>query len=146
MSLNQDSYLILPGTTTFQDLDSKISYDTTEENEVAEIRYYYHGAYLGTATVDLAQKASVTYEFPEEAESLNKKNIVVVNVKIILLVILAVAVVLIAIIIIYSIASSYNIMDYKKGSKKRSLLRRKRKRNRKDGPHFPSSRFNGFDL
>lgn len=146
LSLNQDSYLILPGTTTFQNLDSKISYDTTEENEVAEIRYYYHGAYLGTATVDLAQKASVTYEFPEEAESLNKKNIVVVNVKIILLVILALAVVLIAIIILYSIANSYNIMDYKKGSKKRSLLRRKRKRNRKDGPHFPSSRFNGFDL
>ena len=146
LSINKNSYLIMPGTTSFKELDSEISYDTDDAHEVANIFYYYHGAYLGTATIDLVQKAPVSYEFSTESEAAGDKNIVVINVKLILLIILAIAIFLITVFVIFSFVNSYNIIDHKITGKKRSITGRRRKRNRKDGPHFPSSRFNGFDL
>ena len=63
--LNKDSYLIMPKNITFEEMDSRISYDTAGENEVATIQYFYHGAYLGTATLDRAESTPVYYEFEE---------------------------------------------------------------------------------
>lgn len=48
LSLNKDSYLILPKTVSFQELTSEISYDVSGENEVAAINYYYEDTYVGT--------------------------------------------------------------------------------------------------
>lgn len=148
LTLNQNSYLIMPKTITFDDLDSEISYDTDKENEVAVIRYYYHGAYVGSATVDLAKEAHATYDFAEniqeEEPGVEKEpNVIVVNIRTVLSAVLIIATILIAIIVIRSIISSYSFLD---GGRNRKRRRRMQKRNRKDGPHFPSSRFNGFDL
>lgn len=148
LALNTDSYLIIPKSVSFDDLKSEISYDTDEENEVAEINYYYHDAYLGTATVDLARNASATYEFTQNTDDLSdvetkKPNVIVVNIKTVLIIILSIAVLLIVIFIIHSIINSYNFLDNGRTVKKR---RKRRKRSRKDGPYFPSSRFKDFDL
>lgn len=145
LSLNQDSYLIMPRSASFNELDSEISYNTTQEQEVAVIQYYYHGAYVGTATLDLASTSSVSYEFTENNDTVintEEQNIIVVNIKLILIGILTVAVIIIAIIIIRSVIRSYSFLD------SRWTVRRRKwnKRNRKDGPHFPSSRFGGFKL
>ena len=148
LTLNQSSYLIMPKTITFDDLDSQISYETSGENEVAVIEYYYHGAYVGNATVDLAEDAPASYDFTEktsieEPEKETEPNVIIVNIKSVLICILVIALILIAIFVIRSIINSYSFLDGGRTSKRR---RRMRKRNRKDGPHFPSSRFNGFDL
>lgn len=148
LSLNQDSYLIMPKTTVFDELDSEISYDTDEENEVAVINYYYHGAYVGTATVDLADEKSATYDFTEnvpEIEDVVEKepNVIIVNIKIILIVVLIIAALLISFFVIRSIIDHHNFLYNRRTIKKR---RKKLRRSRKDSPHFPSSNFNDYNF
>lgn len=145
LALNTDSYLIVPKAASFDELDSEISYDTDNEEEIAEINYYYHGAYLGTATVDLA-KETPDYEFTQSTDSFpesetNEPDIIVVNIKTVLLIVLAIAILLIIIIVLHSVMNNYNFLNNGKTVRKRS-----RKRNRKGGPHLPSSRFNDYDL
>ena len=146
LTINQSSYLIMPKTTTFDQLESEISYDTPEENQVAIINYYYHNAYIGSATVDLARDMPIAYDFTEKAqvqEPLPDKetNVVVVNIKTVLTIILAIAALLIVLFVLYSVINSYNFLDGKKGFRR---SRKRRKRNRKEGPHFSSSRFKDF--
>lgn len=145
LSLNQDSYLIMPKNASFSELDSEISYNTTNEQEIAMIQYYYHGAYMGTATLDLASTSHISYEFTENNDAVidaEEQNVIVINIKLILIGILVTTAIIIAIIIIRSIIRSYNFLD-----NRRTVRRRKwNKRNRKDGPHFPSSRFGGFNF
>lgn len=145
LALNTDSYLIVPKAASFDELDSEISYDTDNEEEIAEINYYYHGAYLGSATVDLA-KETPAYEFTQSTDSFpesetNEPDIIVVNIKTVLIIVLAIAILLIIIIVLHSVINNYNFLNNGKTVRKRS-----RKRNRKGGPHLPSSRFNDYDL
>lgn len=145
LSLNQDSYLIMPKNASFSELDSEISYNTTNEQEVAMIQYYYHGAYMGTATLDLASTSHISYEFTENNDAVidaEEQNVIVINIKLILIGILITTAIIIAIIIIRSIIRSYNFLDNRKTVRRRKW----NKRNRKDGPHFPSSRFGGFNF
>ncbi len=138
LSLNQDSYLIMPKNAVFGELDSEISYDTEDENQVAIIQYYYHNAYLGTATLDLAGTSSISYEFTENSDAVihtEDQNVIVVNIKLILAGILVFAVIIIAIIVIRSFVRSYNFHNNRQNRRKRNL----NKKNRKNGPHFPSS-------
>lgn len=145
LSLNQDSYLIMPKNADFSELDSEISYDTEDKNQVAIIQYYYHKAYLGTATLDLAGTSSLSYEFTENSDAVinaDDQNVIVVNIKFILMGVLAIAAFIITIIIIRSIVRSYNFHNNRQERRRRKL----RKKNQKKGPHFPSSRFGGFKL
>lgn len=145
LSLNPDSYLILPKTVNFNELESKISYHTASENEVAQINYYYHNTYVGTATVDSAGDDRSSYYFDssisdgsQNADTASDERIIFVNIKVVLLCVLAAAAVIILIIVIHAVAANYNFLDQKR--------RRKRRRNRKNNLRFPSSKFDGFDL
>ena len=134
----------MPKNITFEEMDSRISYDTAGENEVATIQYFYHGAYLGTATLDRAESTPVYYEFEENTDmdgEVSEQKIIVVNIKLILIGIAIAAALLIAIFMIRTIIRSYNIIENKSAARRWT-----RKRKRKDGPHFPSSRFRGYDL
>ncbi|MDE7249040.1 MAG: D-alanyl-D-alanine carboxypeptidase, partial [Lachnospiraceae bacterium] len=138
LSLNQNSYLIMPKNAVFSELDSKISYDTEDQNQVAIIQYYYHNAYLGTATLDLAGTSSISYEFTENSDAVintEDQNVIVVNIKLILMGVLAIAVFIITIIIIRSFVRSYNFHNNRQDRRRKRL----NKKNRKNGPHFPSS-------
>ncbi len=138
LSLNQNSYLIMPKSAVFSELDSEISYDTEDQNQVAIIQYYYHNAYLGTATLDLAGTSSISYEFTENNDAVintEDQNVIVVNIKLILMGVLAIAVFIIAIIIIRSLVRSYNFHNNRQDRRRKRL----NKKNRKKGPHFPSS-------
>ncbi len=68
LRLNPDDYLVLPKTIAFEDTVSRISYDTTEENQVALITYTYHDVPVGTASVDFVSENSESYVF-EDAEN-----------------------------------------------------------------------------
>lgn len=155
LSLNQESYVILPKTVDFEELTSEISYDVFEENQIAKIDYYYHGAYVGTASIDLADREHTSYDFTREplrAENGltpytvdNQKNIIFINVKIVLLVILIVAALLIVIFVIRDIVTNYAFISGNRNRKRRKYWNRK-KRNRDKGPTFPSSRFDDFNF
>ncbi len=144
LSLNPDSYLIMPGTASFDDLDSEISYETTQEDQVAIINYYYHDVYVGSATVDLAPQTNASREFtrsPQQAQEPPDSDVIVINVQIILIIVLVIALLLIAFFTARSVINNYS---FRRIGGVRRRERGFHKRNRKDGPHFSSSRFNRF--
>ncbi|MBQ8598402.1 MAG: D-alanyl-D-alanine carboxypeptidase [Lachnospiraceae bacterium] len=154
LSLNKDSYVILPGTITFEELESEISYDTTSKDEVAYIHYSYHDNYLGTAIVNLVRKTPASYDFTTVTQTsaekeTNEGNVIVVNVKLVLIAVVAVAALLVLVFFIHSVIINYHFSGAKRSKEKRKAKYKykfKTKKNRKDGLSFPSSRFNDFDL
>ncbi len=147
LTLNTDSYLIVPKSARFDELDSEISYDAVRENQVARINYSYHGVYLGTATIDLTDKTSSGYEFTQSGEDLNmdspeEPDVIVINIKLVLMAVIILAAILIIIFILHSLINNYSFLNTKTGIRKHG----RKKRRKKDGPYFPSSRFKNFDL
>ena len=136
LGLNESSYLILPKTITFDDLDSEVSYDTDNDQEIAIINYSYHGAYLGSATVDLLSTEGYSSApakrifFPLCPVELLDKTIII-NVFYVMIWIFALALLVILISFIHSVFINYNLFD---GMKRKHYRRRTRKSNR--GPHF----------
>ena len=166
LSLNQNSYIILPGTITFDQLESELSYETNSSDEIAYIRYSYHDTYLGTAVINLIEEVPITYDFtsvtPKTAEETTAEgHVIVVNIKLVLIAVVAIAVLLMMIFFIHSIIVNYHFSSDKRTKAKRKAKYKYKfktkpqrssrkslftKKNRKDGPSFPSSRFNDFDL
>lgn len=152
LSLNKNSYLILPKTVDFEDLSSEISYDVSAQNEIARINYYYHGTYVGTASVDLTGSGRTGYDFDSkpladqdtssDASDSSEEKIIFINIKTILIIIVAIAVLLILIFVIRDIISNYSFLS----SRTRRFRRDRKRRNRKKGLKFPSSRFRGPDF
>lgn len=152
LSLNEDSYLILPKTVDFDDLTSEISYEDLQEGQAARITYSYHGAYIGTASVNLTSTESPDYHF--SGKPLNgktddissvKTNVIFINVKIVLLVLLGIALLLILLSFLHDVLTNYNFLNGRHIRRNTwSDRRRRKRRNREKGPHFPSSRFRGF--
>ena len=136
LGLNESSYLILPKTITFDDLDSEVSYDTDNDQEIAIINYSYHGAYLGSATVDLLSTEGYSGApakrifFPLCPVELLDKTIII-NVFYVMIWIFALALLVILVSFIHSVFINYNLFD---GMKRKHYRRRTRKSNR--GPHF----------
>lgn len=158
LSLNEDSYLILPKTVDFDDLTSEISYDDLQKGQAAKITYSYHGAYIGTASINLTSVEQTGYEFNNkpihnnaDGTSFIETNVIFINVKIVLLVLLGIALLLILLSFLHDVLTNYNFLDNGKSHIRRrtwfrngSDRRRMKRRNREKGPHFPSSRFRGF--
>ena len=69
LSIDSDSYVIIPNTITFHDLDSDIDYSISDENRIAQIRYSYHDTYVGSAYLDLASDTAATYAFDTNTET-----------------------------------------------------------------------------
>lgn len=143
-SLNQDSYLILPKTIDFDELDAEISYDISGSGDVAHINYSYHNTYVGTAAIELVSPPqSASYSFGnEEVSSLSENSedpdisdhgaqIIFINVKTVLLAVIGTAALLIIISIIRDLMISY-AFENGRGSRKA----KKRRSKKKDGPHF----------
>ena len=142
--MNTNSYLVIPKTITFNELDSQISYDNSDKTTVAMIDYSYHGAYVGSASVDLITDSGSTYDFGE-SESLTAasnnnqtdENVIFINIKTVLLIVLSTAGTLILIFVIHSVIKNYNFDGIKRRRKRR---RKKRKSDRFDS-EFRNFRF-----
>lgn len=63
LSIDADSYVIVPNMASFSNLDSTIDYDIAEENHVAQINYTYNDTYVGSAYVNLSEYAKTIYQF-----------------------------------------------------------------------------------
>ncbi len=151
LALNKNSYLIMPKVADFKELESRISYDTEKENEVAVIKYYYHNVYIGTATVDLIKQIPDSYHFMgtdsnAQIKDGEKNNVIIINIKKVLIIVLAIAGILIAVLVVHSLLHNYNFVNNNSSRITAKRRRKLRRRNRKDEPYFSSSRFNDFDL
>lgn len=141
----------MPKVADFKELESRISYDTEKENEVAVIKYYYHNVYIGTATVDLIKQIPDSYHFMgtdsnAQIKDGEKNNVIIINIKKVLIIVLAIAGILIAVLVVHSLLHNYNFVNNNSSRITAKRRRKLRRRNRKDEPYFSSSRFNDFDL
>ena len=121
LSLNKDDYIILPNTADLSDTESSISYDVTEENQIASINYTYEGVNVGSISVDLATDAVSSYQFDSVAadntENENKGSedtVIFINVKVVILWILGIAGCFIAIFIIRARLNNYHFSKRKR--------------------------------
>ena len=69
LSIDSDSYVIIPNTINFSDLSSDIDYSISDENRIAQIRYSYADTYVGSAYLNLASDTASTYEFDTNVET-----------------------------------------------------------------------------
>ena len=68
LSIDSDSYVIIPNTINFSDLDSVIDYSVSDENRIAQIRYSYADTYVGSAYLNLASDTGSSYQFDTDVE------------------------------------------------------------------------------
>lgn len=139
LSLNKNSYLVLPKTATFEDTQSTITYDVEDENQVAKIDYTYNDQYVGSASVDIAVNTVSSYHFDssfdnntlEDQNADSQDNIIFVNIKKVILGIIFAAGILILLLVVKSFIQNYSF------SRRRRSRNRRRKR-RKDNirTHF----------
>ena len=71
LSIDPDSYVIIPNTISFPDLDADIDYSVSNENRIAQIRYSYADTYVGSAYLNLASDTGSTYKFDTDIETTN---------------------------------------------------------------------------
>lgn len=69
LSIDNDSYVIIPNTISFDELDSSIDYSMSDENRIAQIMYSYRDTYVGYAYLNLAADNTSTYEFDTHIET-----------------------------------------------------------------------------
>lgn len=140
LALNQENYIILPKTASFNDTQSAISYDVENENEIAKIDYTYNGIYVGSAYVDIASDTAA-YEFDTSSDSLSsmpesepepEENVIFVNIRRVLMWILIGAGILVVFFIVKSLLHNYSFAQRRKnnGFKKREKTRYRRKSRR----------------
>lgn len=128
LSLNKNSYIILPKTLDFSDVYSQISYENLAEQEVARILYSYEGASLGAASINLSTAQTDSVSSPtNEADA----NTIYINVKLILIIVTASSSLLIMIIVIRALISDYKFGDIGKHSFP-SLHKKKKHKHGKD--------------
>ena len=139
LSIDTDSYVIIPNTVTFQDLDSEIDYSMSDENRVAGIEYSYHGMYVGNAYLNLATDNTSTYEFDTnmtatdisvektdaeiEPETDQAQDTIFINIKKVLLGILILATIFIAIFMIHAL-----IANRRTAKRRNNRIKRKERR------------------
>lgn len=138
MSMETDSYIIVPNTAEFQDADSKVTYSKeTDSNVIATIEYSYSDVPIGTCDIMFSSSLPEQFnfstpneesaEFSSEAASLaiteqepqEEQNIIFINVKKVIISILIIAGIVIVIMVFLSILSSYSFSPRGQSSKRR---------------------------
>lgn len=127
LSLNEKDYIVLPNTAALKDVESSISYDVTNENQIASINYTYNGVAIGSVSVDLATDSVFSYQFDSavnemtaEDDNNREENIIFINVKTILIWILVISGGLIAIFILRAIIDNYHFSRKRKRYSRRN--------------------------
>lgn len=146
LSIDTNSYVIIPNTITFDDLDSEIDYSASDENRIAQIKYSYHDTYVGSAYLDLATDTTSTYNFDtniettttdvsvEKAEEQTEPphaNTIFVNVKKVLIIILILA----GSVILLFVARAL-IMNNRNSKRRKNRVKRKQKRRERNQTNF----------
>lgn len=134
LSIAPDGYVVLPNMSNFADLTSKIDYDAAglEENEIAEVTYYYHDVLVGSGKILFSSGNAHSYDFGNDGSPVAGRpdNVIFINVKVLVIVISAIAGVIIFILILHSIF--YGRQDFRHERKRRKQARRDKRFKRKE--------------
>lgn len=133
LSIDSNSYVIIPNTISFDDMDSSIDYSVTNDNCIAQIEYSYHDTYVGSAYLELATD-NTTYDFDTHIETTDvsvekvepetaQDNTIFINVKKVLMGILIFAVISIILFILRAL-----IMNGHNARRRKNRMKRKQKR------------------
>lgn len=140
LSIDTDSYVIIPNTVSFQDLDSQIDYNQSGENRVAGIEYSYHDIFVGSAYLNLVTDNASSYEFDtsmtatdisvEKADTETKADqphdTIFINIKKVLIVVLVLAAVIITVFMLQALIRSKRTASRRNNRIKRKQRRRSR--------------------
>lgn len=147
LSIDSDSYVIIPNTIDFADMDSVIDYEASNDNCIAQIQYSYHDTYVGSAYLMLAADNASTYDFDTHIETTNvtvekaepeppQDNTIFINVKKVLIGILIFAVTAIILFVLRALIMNNNNARRRKNRVKRKEKRRERIRSSFDDFDF----------
>lgn len=141
LSIAPDGYVVLPNMSDFAGLTSKIDYEAEEleENEIAEITYYYYGTPVGSGRIVFSSRNILAYSFDSDEEPVSGRpdNVIFINIKMLVLIISGLTVVTVSFLILHSVFSGRP--DYKHERQRKKQLRRD-KRNRKKERRFAKRR------
>ena len=121
LELDENSYIVIPGSAEFADIDSAISYDNLLENQIARINYTYNGIYVGSVPVNLAENTE-SYDF-ESASTSTSNAVTIINVKTMIFWILGLALFLSVVLFIIRYVNQYHF-----GGRKGRMAKKRRKR------------------
>lgn len=153
LSIDTDSYVIVPNMAGFSDLDSMIDYHIAEDDHVAKIDYTYNDVYVGSAYVNLSEYAESVYQFEivksasaseeetpvpiSSASSVSEEDgVIFINVKNVLIGILIFAASFICLFIIRALIVNNNNSKRRKNRVDRKKHRRERVRSNFDDFDF----------
>jgi D-alanyl-D-alanine carboxypeptidase len=110
LSIDTNSYVIIPNTVDFDELDSELNYTASDDDRIANILYYYHDTFVGSAGLDLANDNTYTYDFDtnistkdisvEKTEMQSEQDVIFINVKQVLIGILVFAAIIITLFVL----------------------------------------------
>ena len=121
LQLDENACIVIPATAEFTDVESTISYDNLDNNQVANITYTYNDVFVGNVSVNITENTEV-YDF--DSASVPTGNVAIVNVKNVILWVILIAIILS---VIFFIARYIN--QYHFGGKKGRMAKKRRRRN-----------------
>lgn len=150
LTIDNSSFVIVPNTISFDDLDSTIDYDVSDENRVAQIVYTYNDTYVGSAYLELAGDNTSSYEFDTNPKSTNisvekskeettdsdQSHVIFINVKKVLIIVLSIAFVVILLFILRAFVINNRNARRRQNRVKRKQHRRERIRSNFDDFDF----------
>ena len=138
LELDKNSYIVIPGSAEFADIESAISYDNLSENQIARINYTYNGIFVGSVPVNLAENTE-SYDF-ESASTSTSNAVTIINVKTMIFWIIGLALFLSLVLFIIRYINQYHF-----GGRKGRLAKKRRKRHIKRSVS-PYRNFNFDDI
>ena len=145
LALNREDFIILPGTASFKDTESKVTYTSEKEEEAARITYFYHGAEIGSVGVSFASPddsfqpspapgALDTHGKSDSSEPKKATRILYVNIVSVLAAIAVVFVLLLIALLVKAILRNYSFSPRHASLPPRKTG--KRRRRKKEAPSF----------
>ena len=125
LQIDPDAYIVIPDTVDFAEVDSALTYESLQKDEIARINYTFHNISVGSASLVPVREAPVTFDFGTTAQIVEaptqEDDTIYINVKNVIVAIMALAILLIVIFMVRSM-----LVNSRK-SRRRSRIMRKYK-------------------
>lgn len=143
LALNRDDFIVLPGTASFEDTESIVSYNSEKEEEAARITYFYQGAEIGSVGVSFASPGNSSQQpfspgdsgdANDPSETKKAAHILYINIVTVLTAIGVVGILLIIALIVKIILRNYSFAPRQARISRWETGKRRRKKN--ESPSF----------
>ena len=138
ISMENDSYVILPNTAVFSDTESTLSYNSEADDSdiIATINYTYSDVNVGSCDILFSKSEPSSFGFavdgaapeisqhaPQKETNRNDTKVIFINVKTLILCVLAGAVLLMLVLVLLSFLKDYNFSPRGQSIKNRRTMR-----------------------